>query len=155
MDWGSLARAVHVVAIVVWIGGVSMVTTVVLPAMREQPPEHWIAEFERVEARFARQARIALLLALLSGLYMLQVYSLWGSFADPRFWWMDLMVGVWALFALMLFVIEPLGLRRVVQRRAEAAPQAVLARLLWLHRGMLLLALAAVFAAVGGAHGLF
>lgn len=42
MAWGSLARAVHVVAVAVWIGGVSMVTTVLLPAVRQQPPERWI-----------------------------------------------------------------------------------------------------------------
>ena len=30
----AVARALHVLAIVVWIGGVSMATTVVLPALR-------------------------------------------------------------------------------------------------------------------------
>lgn len=31
--WGIVARAVHVIAVVVWIGGVCLVTTVLLPAM--------------------------------------------------------------------------------------------------------------------------
>jgi hypothetical protein len=30
----AIARAVHVLAVVIWIGGVSMATTVVLPAVR-------------------------------------------------------------------------------------------------------------------------
>lgn len=155
MDWGIVARAVHVVAIVVWIGGVWMVTTLLLPAMRQHPPEQWLREFEAIEQRFAPQARIALIIALLSGLYMIDEYDLWDRFAHPRFWWMHLMVGVWALYALMLFVLEPLVLRRVLHRRAIAAPASTLSLMLWFHRVVLVLAVAAIFAAVSGAHGLF
>jgi hypothetical protein len=68
---------------------------------------------------------------------------------------MHVMVAVWALYALMLFVLEPLLLRRVLHRRAIAAPAATLSLMLWFHRVVLFLALAAIFAAVGGAHGLF
>lgn len=155
MDWGVIARAVHVLAVVVWIGGLSLVTTVLLPAMRDRPPEQWIREFEALERRFAPQARIAALLVLFSGLYMLYRYDLWQQFALTEYWWMDLMVGVWLLFAALLFVIEPLALGRLVRRRAAAAPEATLALMLWLHRGMLILSLAAVSAAVGGSYGLF
>ena len=41
IDWGIVARAIHVVAVVVWIGGVSLVTTVLLPALREKPEVEW------------------------------------------------------------------------------------------------------------------
>ena len=34
--------------------------------------------------------------------------DLWGRFGEARFWWMHAMVGLWLVFALMLFVIEPL-----------------------------------------------
>lgn len=155
MDWGIVARAVHVLAIVVWIGGVWLITTLLLPAMRQHPPEQWLRDFEAIEQRFAPQARIALIIALLSGLYMIDEYDLWDRFAHPQFWWMHVMVAVWALYALMLFVLEPLVLRRVLHRRAIAAPAATLSLMLWFHRVVLFLALAAIFAAVGGAHGLF
>ncbi|MGH7088945.1 MAG: hypothetical protein ACREFQ_08595, partial [Stellaceae bacterium] len=107
-DWGAIARVVHVLAVVVWIGGVWLVTTVLLPAMRMKPPESWVREFDAIEHRFAPQARIAVLLVLLSGLYMLWHYDLWDRFAQGRYWWMDLMVLPWVLFALLLFLIEPL-----------------------------------------------
>ena len=71
IDWGSIARAVHILSVVVWIGGVSLVTTALLPAMKQKPPEERIRGFDEVEQRFAPQARIAVLLVLLSGLYML------------------------------------------------------------------------------------
>ena len=34
MDDVTLARAIHVLAVVLWIGGVALVTTVLLPAVR-------------------------------------------------------------------------------------------------------------------------
>jgi len=37
VDWGIVARIVHVLAVVVWVGGVWFVTAVVLPAMRKKP----------------------------------------------------------------------------------------------------------------------
>jgi len=59
------------------------------------------------------------------------------------------------LFAALLFVIEPFIFARVAHRGAARAPRATLALMLWLHRVMLALSLLAIFAAVGGSHGLF
>ncbi len=116
VDWGIVARVVHVLAVVVWIGGVWFVTMVVLPAMRKKPSDQWLAEFNAVERRFAPQARVAVLLVLLSGLYILCQYDLWDRFADARYWWMHLMVAVWLLYAVLLFVLEPLVVHRVIYR---------------------------------------
>ena len=155
VDWGVVARIVHVLAVVVWVGGVWFVTAVVLPAMREKPSQEWLVEFNAVERRFAPQARVVVLLVLLSGLYMLYRYGLWDRFVDARYWWMHLMVAVWLLFAVLLFVLEPLVVHRVIDRRASAAPGATLKLMLRFHAVMLALALLAIFAAVGGTHGLF
>ena len=57
MDDVALARVLHVVAVVFWIGGVAMVTTVLLPAVRRfKEPAERVAFFETVERRFAGQA---------------------------------------------------------------------------------------------------
>ncbi len=155
MDWGVVARIVHMLAVVAWIGGVWFVTTVILPTMRKKPAQSWLVEFSVVECRFAPQARIAVLLVLLSGLYMLYQYHLWNRLTDVRFWWMDLMIVVWLLFAILLFVLEPLIVHRLINRRAAAAPDQTLKVMLRLHAVLLALALLAILAAVGGAHGLF
>jgi uncharacterized membrane protein len=43
MDDVTLARAIHVLAVVLWIGGVALVTTVLLPAVRRfKSPEERI-----------------------------------------------------------------------------------------------------------------
>ncbi len=154
-DWGVVARAIHVLAVVVWIGGVWLVTTVLLPSMKTKPPETWVQEFDAIEHRFAPQARTAVLLVLLSGIYMLYQYDLWDRFAQGEYWWMDLMVAVWVLFAAMLFLIEPFIFTRVIHKRAAQSPRTTLNLMLWLHRLMLALSLLAIFAAVGGSHGLF
>jgi uncharacterized membrane protein len=155
IDWGIVARAIHVVAVVVWIGGVWLVTTVLLPGMKKKPPQEWIPEFDAIEHRFAPQARIAVLLVLLSGLYMLYQYDLWDRFTDRHYWWMHLMVGVWLLFAALLFVIEPLIIRLTVHERGTASPQTTLIRMLWMHRLMLALSILAIFAAISGSRDLF
>ena len=155
IDWDIVGRAVHILAVVVWIGGVWLVTMVVLPGLKQKPPQGWAREFDAIEHRFAPQAWIAVLLVLLSGLYMLYAYDLWDRFANGRFWWMHLMFSVWVFFAALLFVIEPLIIGQRVRRRLATSPQTTLARLLWMHRVLLALSLVTIFAAVGGSHGLF
>ncbi|MBO0735380.1 MAG: hypothetical protein J2P48_02250 [Alphaproteobacteria bacterium] len=112
-------------------------------------------EFRAIENRLGPQARITVLLVLLSGLYMLYSYNLWDRFTQSQYWWMHLMVGVWLLFAALLFVFEPLVICCVLEKRARAASPAVLIRMLWMHRAILASSLAVIFAAVGGSHGLF
>ncbi|GAL77525.1 hypothetical protein JCM19274_5238 [Algibacter lectus] len=35
METFTLARVIHVIAVILWIGGVSMVTTVIIPAVKK------------------------------------------------------------------------------------------------------------------------
>lgn len=149
-----LARAFHVLGVVVWIGGMMMATTVALPAIRRSDlgPDRMRA-FHAIERRFVWQARTAVLIVGLTGLYMAQRLDLWSRFASAEFWWMHAMVGVWLLFALMLFVIEPFVLHSHFHRWAAAQPDRAFA---WLHRAhwlLLCLALVTVLGAVAGSHG--
>jgi uncharacterized membrane protein len=154
-DWGVAARAIHVVAVVVWIGGVWMVTTVFMPQLRDRLPAEWLDEFEAIEARFAPQGRVATLLVGLSGFYMLYQYDLWDRFLSGAFWWMHLMVAVWLIFTAVLFLGEPLLLRRWIHKQGRAAPRATLDLMLWLHRVLLGASLLAILCAVAGSHGWF
>ena len=89
MDGFIIARIIHVVAILFWIGGVAFVTSVVMPSIREGfPPEERLAAFRRIEARFAWQARIWVALAGASGFWMVYRADLWSRYTGPGFWWM-------------------------------------------------------------------
>jgi uncharacterized membrane protein len=153
----TVARIVHVLAVVLWIGGVGFVTTVLFPAVRRsEAPEARLAAFLRLEGLFAAQARISVGLAGLSGLYMTWKLDAWSRFADPTYWWMDAMVLLWLVFAAMLYVAEPLVLhRRLEQAVAAGQSAAVFDRMQRFHQVMLALSLVTVLGAVGGAHGLF
>jgi uncharacterized membrane protein len=149
-----VARALHVLAVVLWIGGVSMITTAVLPAVRRlQLGENRLRAFEAIERRFAWQARTTIILVGLTGFYMCWRLDLWGRFRDVGFWWMHAMLGVWLLFAVILFVAEPLVLTRHFRGWATAHPVVALA---WLHRAhwlLLGLSLLTILGAVAGSEG--
>lgn len=101
-----------------------MVTLVLLPGIiRHVPAEKRLALFEMIEGRFAHQARISTVVAALTGLYMTHELDAWYRFTDPGFWWMYAMVGVWAIFTIMLFVAEPLFLHRRLHDRATRDPE--------------------------------
>jgi hypothetical protein len=106
-----LARIVHVVAVLFWIGGVGFVT------------------------------------------WMVHRAEMWSRFADPSFWWMHAMVALWAVFTLMLFIIEPLFLH--CRLATSRTPQADFARLERVHHILIMLSLITLGGAVGGSHGLF
>src|SRR5262249_47732368 len=94
-----LAPAVHVLGVVLWIGGVAFVTAVLLPALRASGEE---AMFEQLENRFAWIARGATLLVGISGYVLVAGYDLWDRFASLADWWMHAMVAVWAIFTIIL-----------------------------------------------------
>ena len=79
--------------------------------------------------------------------------DLWRRFAEPGYWWMHAMVGIWVIFALMLFLIEPLLLSRRMVR--SPSPERDFARMQRMHQVLLVLSSITVFGAVGGSHGMF
>jgi uncharacterized membrane protein len=155
MDDVTIARALHVLAVVHWIGGVAMVTLVILPALsRPDPTVRSLDLFEAVEGTFGAQARWSVTLAGLTGLWMTWRLDVWERFAEPGFWWMHAMVAVWALFTVILFVAEPLFLHAWFRRRAVRDPYGTATLALRAHRVLLALAAVTLVGAVLGAHGM-
>jgi uncharacterized membrane protein len=155
MDDIAFARAIHVISVVIWIGGVAMVTTVVLPAVRRlDTAAKRVALFEAIEGRFVWQARIATLLVAASGFYMADRLELWARFRSVQFWWMHAMVLVWLVFTIILFIGEPLVMRARKRRGMMSAPDVNAPRMQRLHWVLLVLSVITVMAAVAGSHGM-
>jgi uncharacterized membrane protein len=155
MDDVTFARALHVVFVVLWIGGVAFVTTILLPAVRHfGAPHERMPLFEQIERRFAWQARISTTIVGLSGFYMLYRFDIWDRFRHAAYWWLDAMVIVWLVFTLMLFIVEPLNLRRRLRGRSGPELEIAFKRMEWLHRILLFISLITVLGAVMGSHGL-
>jgi uncharacterized membrane protein len=154
MDGLAVARILHVLGVVIWIGGVAMVTLVVLPAAAKfRPDEEGADMFEVLEKRFAWVARCATLIVGFSGLYMLWRLDLWDRFSNLTYWWMPAMVAVWALFSLVLFVAEPLFLHRRFMEHARRDPRSAFRSARRLHWILLLFSLVTIAGAVAGSHG--
>ena len=149
-----IARALHVLAVVAWIGGVAFVTTVLLPAVRRlKAPQERVQFFEDIESKFAWQARVTTLVVGVSGFYMTHAWDLWGRFASASFWWMHAMVIVWAIFSVMLFVAEPLFLHRWFLRRATEKPEQTFTLIERMHWLLFLISALTVMGAVAGSRG--
>ena len=90
MDPAIPARALHVLGVVLWIGGVAF--------------------FAAIEGRSAWQDRVTTLLVGATGFHLIAAWDLWHRFATPAYWWMHAMVAVWAIVTVMLLIAEPLFL---------------------------------------------
>jgi uncharacterized membrane protein len=149
-----LARALHVVGVVLWIGGVSFVTLTLLPTIRRDfPPELQLAEFERYERKFGQQARWITQLVGASGLFITWKTELWFRFVTSGYGWMHTMVAVYLLFTLLLFVVEPLFFHQFLRRLAARSPTLPMLLLLRVHWLLTSVSLLVIAAAIVGAHG--
>lgn len=153
MDDIVLARALHVLSLMHWIGGVAFVTLVALPLASSRGGAEGVALFDAIERRFAAQVQRSIPLAGASGLWMTYRMDLWSRFGEPHFWWMSAMAGLWLVFATMVFVLEPL-LQPRFQAEGRRDPDAVLLRLRWVHMFLLAFASVTALGAVVGAQGL-
>ena len=155
MDDVAIARALHVLALVIWIGGVATVTTVVLPAVRHGDLSvDRLGVFRAIERGFIWQARTAVIIVGATGFYIVVRAHLWGRFGFVEFWWMHAMVCVWALFAVGLFVVEPFIVDRHLQRWASIQPDRSFAWLQRVHWFLLAISLITILGAVAGSQGM-
>lgn len=145
----NVLLALHVLGVIWWIGGVATVTAVLLPLFNRLPDAERLQRIQQFENRFANQARMAVLIVGATGAWMLALTGGVARLALAYGWWIDLMIGVWLLFALMLFIAEPLGLPERLGLIGKRH------RFLALHAILLILALAAVVGGVIGARGGF
>ncbi|TBW29382.1 hypothetical protein EZJ28_03910 [Gramella sp. KN1008] len=154
MEYLSLARVIHVLAVILWIGGVAMVTTVIIPAVKKMnSPKERMETFERIEGKFSLQAKITTLLTALSGFFMLYVMDAWERFLYVQFWWLHAMVLVWLIFTVILFVLEPLVLHKLYKKHAIKNPEKTFNFIHRAHWILLMVSLLTILGAVAGSHG--
>lgn len=152
----TLARVIHILAVILWIGGVAMVTTVIIPAVKKlKSKEEQIKTFEEIEGRFALQAKITTLITGITGFYMMYELDAWERYFDYRFWWIHAMTFIWVIFTLILFVLEPFVLHKLFKKYADKNPSRTFSIMHKVHWILLLLSLLTTAGAVAGSHGLF
>jgi uncharacterized membrane protein len=147
----AILRGIHVLAIILWIGGVAFVTTVLLPSLRKRGDDY--PTFEMLEHSFGMQAKVTTQVALVTGLGMLWVTEGWDRLTNT--WWLWAMLLAWAMFTVMLFVLEPVVVHKMLHEKSKKDPAGTLKLLQRLHYLLLTVGLVAAVGGVIGAHGGF
>lgn len=146
----AIAKIIHIVFVIVWIGGVSMVTTSILPAMQDIDKSMQSHVFKTIEHRFLNQARVSSLLVGMSGFYMLHHMQLWQSLS--QYWWLSVMIVVWTLFSIVLWILEPLVMKSFCHGCDSKGMN--LTRMNQLHWILLIVTMSTVALGVAGKNGL-
>jgi len=149
-----IARTLHIVGVVSWIGGVAFVTTVLIPSLkRNTNASERMYTFERLEGVFSFQAKISVLLVGITGIYMIIFLDAWNRYLRFDYWWMHIMTLVWFAFATVLFLLEPLILHRWFIDNAKKDSEGTFSKLHRFHIILLSLSIIAIIGAMLGSHG--
>lgn len=154
MESFIIARVIHILSVVIWIGGVAMVTMVILPSIKKlYSGKEQITTFEAIEGRFAKIAQITTILTGLSGFYMIHVLDAWERYLNPSFWWIHAMTLIWGIFSIVLFIAEPFFLHKIIQNQGMKNPDLTMKIMQRAHWILLTLSLITTAGAVAGSHG--
>lgn len=94
-----IAVTLHIMSVVVWIGGVTFVTLITFPMiLRMDKSLEMVLMFQGTEHRFVKIAKVMVILAGLSGFYLLYEKGL-----STAVW---IMIVIWAFYTSLLFGLE-------------------------------------------------
>lgn len=155
-----LMHIIHLLTVVLWIGGLAFVTIIVLPMAIKNPDALGkVLMFQRVEHRFAPLARIYNIVTGATGFVMVfqtgwhKLYFTWAG--AP----LTVMTAIWVFWFVMLWGLEPLVIRKMLENMAKGGEkmeiETVFARMNRLHWMMVFISLVAAVAGALVAHGPF
>ncbi len=141
------ALIIHVLSIVVWIGGVAFVTMIVFPMIqRTQSSLEQVMLFQGIEHRFSKIAKVMVIVAGLSGLYLIKLKGV-----SAGVW---IMITVWTVYASLLFFLEKIIFKRLFSKPSGESlnTKEVFFRLQVFHWVVLALSFTAVAAGIVAGH---
>ena len=99
----SFLIALHVVSIVMWIGGVAFVTIIVFPLIARMTGSfEAVMLFQGIEHRFARHVRLYVALAGITGFLALYLEGLEGLLFTVQGAGITIMLIAWAIYVIVL-----------------------------------------------------
>jgi hypothetical protein len=147
-------RTVHIVSMVFWLGAIFFLVEGLIPSLaKREPDDRRLAAFAPLWDAFVAKTRVSVAVAGLSGLYLVWRLDAWARFAEARYWWMHVMLAVWAAYALVIYLWEPLRFRKLLAAGLGAGDLKPLTVATHVHQAFLGLALLTLLAAVFGSHG--
>lgn len=145
--------AIHVTIVVLWIGGVAFVTIIIFPLLLKMDDSfEKVLLFQRVENRFAKQARAYAWTAGITGAILLYLTGQHRALFTLNALGATVMLVVWLVYTLVLtFEKKIFGVLFSQPEKLNAAK--IFVRLNTFHWVVLGLSLAAVFIGVWTGHG--
>lgn len=149
----TLLLIVHVIGVIIWIGGVAFVTTVIFPMMygTEGSLEKALL-FQGVEHRFSGMVKWLLAAVGGTGLYMLYAVYGFGILLQPRGWAILVMIAAWTLYA-MIILAEKKIFGKLFANPEKVDMNKALRTVNLMHWFLLLVSFSAVAAGVWFGHG--
>jgi len=141
-----IALSIHIISVVIWIGGVAFVTMVTFPMiLRMDKSLEMVMMFQGTEHRFGKIAKVMVILAGLSGFYL--IYEKGTSFGV----WV--MIIVWSFYAALLFGLEKMIFKKLFgQPSGDMDTKKVFNILQTFHWVVLGLSIIAIIAGVYAGH---
>ena len=149
----SVLTAVHVIGVVVWIGGVAFVTMIVFPMIRRMEDSfEKVLFFQGMEHRFARIAKSSVAVVGLTGVWLLYITGEWRTLFSMVGIGPTLMIIVWS-FYLFVLLFEGRIFKMIFGGRAQRNTEKVFSLLSRFHWVVLGLSLLTVGVGVWAGHG--
>jgi uncharacterized membrane protein len=135
---------IHVLSVVLWIGGVGFVTMVTFPALQAMEDSmEKVRFFMGVERRFSRLARAYVIIVGITGVLLFFHRGGFGGIISP---WIAIVLGfkvlIWLLFAILLFGAEKHLMKILVSSRT--AQDSAFRRMVIFHWVMLIMSILAI-----------
>lgn len=153
-----LMHIIHLLTVIIWIGGLAFVTIIILPmAINTKDSLQKVLTFQRVEHRFAKLARIYNVVTGVSGFIMLYL-SGWHKMLFTRQGIpLTFMTMTWVFWFVMLWGLEPIVIKKMLDKMLKSGEKmdidGVFLKMNRLHWFMVALSLAAAAAGALTAHG--
>jgi len=148
-----LLIAVHVLGVVIWIGGVAFVTMTVFPMiLRMESSLEKVMFFQGVEHRFAKIAKLSVAIVGLTGAWLLYLTGEWKILFKLSGVGPTLMLIVWAFYVLVL-LFEGRLFKAIFKGEAQQDTAKIFVAMSIFHWVVLGLSLLAVAVGVWAAHG--
>lgn len=154
----SLMHIIHVITVILWIGGLGFITIIVFPIMLSTKDAlAKVLMFQRIEHRFAPLARAYNLITGATGVLMV-ISMNWQRILFTRAGApLLIMALIWVMWFVMLFGLEPIIVRRMLDRMSRGGEkmeiETIFARMNRMHWILFIISLVAVTSGAVFAHG--
>ena len=152
---------IHILTVILWIGGLGFITILILPMVVKMPDAlQKVLLFQRIEHRFAPLARIYTVIVGVSGFSMFFILDFAPILFEKEGIFLLIMIAIWIFWVIMLFGLEPLIVKRILDNLAKEKGKSLeiedlFNRMNILHFVLLFLSLAASASGIIFAHSHF